>query len=205
MNSLLLDPSASMLDRIRSSMVGLKMPRAIEVVDDCVSRLDRGEIPALEAVEQLLLEELTSREERRIRTALWMGRVNTVKTLAGYDFSFQPSLDKARIMALAKLNFVARAEVVHLLGPPGTGKSHLASVLGLEVAKAGKSLSFITLALPDRRSGESRTRRHLARTAPFLLPAIRQVIVTQISQPRPPTCPHCRRRWRRTKRRNLLK
>lgn len=146
MNSLLPDPSASLLDRIKSSMVGLKMPRAIEVVDDCVSRLDRGEITALEAVEQLLLEELTFREERRIRTALRMGRVNTVKTLSGYDFSFQPSLDKARIMALAELNFVARAEVVHLLGPPGTGKSHLASALGLEAVKAGKSVSFITLA-----------------------------------------------------------
>ncbi len=75
-----------------------------------------------------------------------MGRLNTIKTLTGYDFSFQPSLDKARILALAELNFVARCEVVHLLGPPGTGKSHLASALGLEAVKAGKSVSFITLA-----------------------------------------------------------
>lgn len=37
MNSLLPDPSASLLDRIKCSMVGLKMPRAIEVVDDCVN------------------------------------------------------------------------------------------------------------------------------------------------------------------------
>ena len=44
MNSLLPDPTASLLDRIKISMVGLKMPRAIEVVDICVSRLDRGEI-----------------------------------------------------------------------------------------------------------------------------------------------------------------
>ena len=146
MSSLLPDPTASLLDRIKTSMVGLKMPRAIEVVDICVSRLDRGEITALELVEQLLLEELTFREDRRIRTALRMGRLNTVKTLTGYDFSFQPSLDKARILALAELNFVARCEVVHLLGPPGTGKSHLASALGLEAVKAGKSVSFITLA-----------------------------------------------------------
>lgn len=85
-------------------------------------------------------------EDRRIRTALRMGRLNTVKTLTGYDFSFQPSLDKARILALAELNFVARCEVVHLLGPPGTCKSHLASALGPEAVKAGKSVSFITLA-----------------------------------------------------------
>jgi hypothetical protein len=109
MNSLLPDPTASLLDRIKISMVGLKMPRAIEVVDTCVSRLDRGEITGLELVEQLLLEELTFREDRRIRTALRMGRLNTVKTLTGYDFSFQPSLDKARILALAELNFVARS------------------------------------------------------------------------------------------------
>ncbi|MFP1133301.1 ATP-binding protein [Asticcacaulis sp. W401b] len=111
MNSFLPDPTTSLLDRIKVSMVGLKMPRAIEVVDTCVSRLDRGEITALELVEQLLLEELTFREDRRIRTALRMGRLNTVKTLAGYDFSFRPSLDKARILALAELNFVERCEV----------------------------------------------------------------------------------------------
>jgi DNA replication protein DnaC len=89
MNSLLPDPTASLLDRIKISMVGLKMPPAIEVVDTCVSRLDRREITGLELVERLLLEELTFREDRRIRTALRMGRLSTVKTLTRYDFSFQ--------------------------------------------------------------------------------------------------------------------
>jgi DNA replication protein DnaC len=146
MNSLLPNPTVSLLDRIKISMVGLRMPRGIEVADTSVGRLDRGKITPLELVEQLLLEELTFREDRRIRTALRMGGLNAVKTLTGYDFSFQPALDKARILALAELNFVERCEVVHLLGPPpGTGKSHLASALGLETVKAGKSVSFITL------------------------------------------------------------
>ena len=47
MSSILPDPSALLLDRIKASMVGLKMPRAIEVVDRCVARLDHGEITAL--------------------------------------------------------------------------------------------------------------------------------------------------------------
>ena len=42
-----------------------------------------------------------------------------------FDFAFQPSLDRERILTLAGLDFIKRAEVVHLLGPPGTGKSHL--------------------------------------------------------------------------------
>jgi DNA replication protein DnaC len=146
MSSLLPDHGTSLLDRIKTSMVGLKMPRAIEVVDTCIGMLDRGEMTPLEAIEQLLAEELTFRENRRIKTALMMGRLGPIKTLAGYDFSFQPSLDKSRILALAELNFIDRCEVVHLLGPPGTGKSHLATALGVEAVKAGKSVYFLPLA-----------------------------------------------------------
>jgi DNA replication protein DnaC len=44
------------------------------------------------------------------------------------------------------LKFIDRTEVVHLLGPPGTGKSHLATALAVEAVKAGKSVAFATLA-----------------------------------------------------------
>ena len=49
-------------------------------------------------------------------------------------------------MALAGLDFINRAEVIHLLGPPGTGKSHLATALAVEAVRAGKSVYFIPLA-----------------------------------------------------------
>ena len=117
--------NASMLDRIRHDLVGLKMPRALEALDLVVRRLEQGEIGALEAIDMLLAEELTLRENSRIKTALRMGRLGTIKTLAGFDFAFQPSLDRERILTLAQLGFIARAEVVHFLGPPGTGKSHV--------------------------------------------------------------------------------
>ena len=112
----------SLIDRIKQTMVGLKMPRAIEILDATVRRLERGEVTALEAIDALLAEEFTLRENRRVKTALVMARLSTIKTLAGFDFSFQPSLDKNRIMALAELKFIDRAEVLHLIGPPGTGK-----------------------------------------------------------------------------------
>jgi DNA replication protein DnaC len=94
----------------------------------------------------LLAEEFTLRENRRVKTALVMARLSTIKTLAGFDFSFQPSLDKNRIMALAELKFIDRAEVLHLIGPPGTGKSHLSVALGVEAIKAARSVYFTTLA-----------------------------------------------------------
>ena len=136
----------SMLDRIRHDLVGLKMPRALEALDGVVRRLEHAEIGALEAIDILLSEELTLRENSRIKTALRMGRLATIKTIAGFDFSFQPSLDRDRILTLAQLGFVARHEVVHFMGPPGTGKSHLATALGVEAVKAGRSVYFCTLA-----------------------------------------------------------
>ncbi len=96
----------SVVDRIKRSLVGLKMPRAIEILDATVRRIERGEVNALEAIDALLAEELTLRESRRVKMALVMARLSAIKTLAGFDFSFQPSLDRNRIMALAELQFI---------------------------------------------------------------------------------------------------
>lgn len=134
------------LERVRQHLVGLRMPRALEVLDHTVQQLERGEIGAVEAIDALLAEEFTGREGPRVKAALRMARLSTVKTLQGFDFSFQPSLDRGRILALAQLAFIERNEVVHLLGPPGTGKSHLAIALGVEAVRAGRSVYFSPLA-----------------------------------------------------------
>lgn len=137
---------ATRIDSIRRSLVSLKMPRALEILDATLRRIEQGQIDGIEALDELLGEELSLRENRRIKAALRMARLPVVKTLAGYDFSFQPSLDRNRILALAGLDFIERAEVVHLLGPPGTGKSHIATALAVEAVRAGKAVYFIPLA-----------------------------------------------------------
>jgi DNA replication protein DnaC len=136
----------STLDRIRRNLVGLKMARALEVLDQTVRLIERGEITALDAIDTLLTEELTLRQNRRVKMALMTARITAVKTLAGFDFAFQPSLDRNRILTLAQLDFIDRHEAIHLLGPPGTGKSHLAVALGVEAVKSGRSVYFSTLA-----------------------------------------------------------
>jgi DNA replication protein DnaC len=136
----------SVVDRIKDTLIGLRMPRALEVLDTVLRQLERGEVSPLEAIDTVLAEELTVRESRRIKTSLTMARLSTIKTLSGFDFAFQPSLDRNRILALAELKFIDRSDVVHLIGPPGTGKSHLSVALGVEAIKAGRSVHFLTLA-----------------------------------------------------------
>jgi len=118
---------------------------AVKIAGVAAADVDRAARFPVEAIDALLAEELTLRENRRIKIALMMARLSAIKTLAGFDFSFQPSLDKNRVMALAELAFIDRNEVVHFLGPPGTGKSHLSLALGVQAVKAGHSVYFTPL------------------------------------------------------------
>ena len=122
------------------------MPRALEVLDQTLRSLEQGEVTVIEAIDSLLVEEYASRENRRVGVALNTSRLIPVKTLESFDFAFQPTLNRNRIMTLAQLQFIERAEAVHLLGPPGTGKSHIACALGVTAVKAGKSVYRATLA-----------------------------------------------------------
>lgn len=177
--------AATTIDSIKNSLVALRMPRALEVLDATLRRIEQGEIDGIAALDQLLIEERTVRENRRVRTALTLARLTTVKSLAGFDFAFQPSLDKKRILALAELTFIDRAEVVHLLGPPGTGKTHLASALAIEAVKAGRSVYFSNLAdmvaslAKAERDGVLRERiRYLCRPALLVVDEIGYLPIT---------------------------
>jgi len=170
---------AAPIDRIRSHLVSLRMPRALEALDPVVQQLERGQVSAIEAIETLLAEELSIRETQRIKAALQMARLASVKTLSGFDFAFQPSLERNRVMALAQLDFIDRHEVVHFIGQSGTGKSHLAIALGVEAVRAGRSVYFAPLAdiidslAKADREGRLRERiRYLCRTSLLIIDEI---------------------------------
>ena len=65
------------------------------------------------------------------------------KTLDDFDFSFQPSIDKRQIDELATMRFLENGENVVFLGPPGVGKTHLASALGLVAAQHRFSTYYV--------------------------------------------------------------
>ena len=72
-------------------------------------------------------------------------RLPTVKRLADFDFTFQPSLRREQIDSLHELDFLRRKENVVFLGPPGVGKTHLAISLAIRAAEKGRRVYYGSL------------------------------------------------------------
>jgi DNA replication protein DnaC len=97
-------------------------------------------------LEQVLRAE---RDARRVRSAAMLTRTAgfpAIKTLEDYDFGFATGAPKAQIQELASLGFIERAENVVMLGPSGTGKTHIAIALGYLATQRGWKVRFMTAA-----------------------------------------------------------
>ena len=97
--------------------------------------------------------------ERRIKAA----KFPLTKSLDSFDFKAIPALNKARVLELARCEWIERRENVIALGPSGTGKSHVALGLGLAACQKGLSVRFITAAALVHELMEARDERRLLR------------------------------------------
>jgi DNA replication protein DnaC len=132
-------------DHIRAMLADLRLPGALEAVDEILSEVDRGSLHASQAIERLLTAQITLRNNHRLRTAMRSSRLPTIKTLQEFDFSFQPSVRREQIESLHELAFIKRKENVIFLGPPGVGKTHLAISLAIAAAESGRRVYYGTL------------------------------------------------------------
>ena len=132
-------------ERVAAHLDRLKLKRVAELLDPICEQATKDSLSYLEFLERLLEAEDTSRAERRLLAKTRLAHFPFHKTLADFDFGFQPSVDKKQIQQLASLRFLANGENVIFLGPPGVGKTHLAVALGMEAVAHGHNVYFITL------------------------------------------------------------
>jgi DNA replication protein DnaC len=141
---LLIDPTDPQADRVFLALKRLQLTHLREVLEAVLSEAAKKPWTYLEFLDVILGRELDAKQSKRIRMGLQIAHFPCVRTMEGFDFSFQPSVDERLIRELSTGNFLANGENVLILGPPGVGKSHLAIGLGRKVVEQGHTVRFTT-------------------------------------------------------------
>ena len=96
----------------------------------------------LEFLELVLQDELAVRADRRRNRRIQAASFRDARTLEDFDFTFNTSINRKQIFELATCKFIDQARDALFLGPPGTGKSHLAQAIGYQAIKAGHTVLY---------------------------------------------------------------
>ena len=133
------------LERIESNLSRLRLPRIREVLQGVMKRAEDQGKSYLTFLDDLLEEEVAQKEQRRIETTLKISGLPFIKSIDEFDFTFQPKLDRQKVMSLFDLTFIRQNGNIIFLGPPGVGKTHLAVSLALKACQAGISIYFTNM------------------------------------------------------------
>jgi DNA replication protein DnaC len=133
------------IDQTREKLERVGLLHAKERLDEMLAAAVKADGGPHRFLDQLLETELSWREERRVRTSLRLSGLPTGQTLEGFDFAFQPSIERSRIETLATCQWIRENRTVLLQGPPGVGKTHLAVALGIKAVQNGFGVTFYRL------------------------------------------------------------
>lgn len=120
------------LKSLRLSGILASLPARIQQASD-------GAVAPMEFFELLLSDEMARRKDRLFDRRLKLARLNPLKRLDNFDWSFNSKIPKKIICELATTRFVADRENIIAIGQPGTGKSHLMNAIALCAIHAGYS------------------------------------------------------------------
>jgi len=131
------------VDELLSMLGRLKLTAIRDQLDSLLDQASRAELNLREALAMLCTAEVARKDERRVQMGMSIAKFPFVRTLEGFDYDAQPSVDPKQVRELAISRWVANGDSLLLLGPPGVGKTHLAVALGREAILRGYSTLFV--------------------------------------------------------------
>src|SRR5271163_3665852 len=128
--------------RIDRDLAELKLPEIAKSYREVLDEVARNGSSFMEVLATLIGLELAAREQRALERRLRKARLPKQKALAEYDFTFPKRIPKAAIVRLFDCDFIVRHGCAVLIGPTGTGKTHLLTALGYTAAERGYSVRY---------------------------------------------------------------
>jgi DNA replication protein DnaC len=132
----------SRLDTIRQHLQTLRMPTAVQIVEDLLDTGLREDWSLEIFLGELLEQEMEGRSQRRIERLQKAAHLPAGKTLANFDPEHLPLRLRRLLPQLCSGEFIDRNENLLVFGLPGRGKTHFAAAVGHELISLGRSVLF---------------------------------------------------------------
>lgn len=134
-----------MNDVLKNRLKNLLLSGIVKTADMRIEQAIKENISYQEFLELLINDEVMSRAQNRNSRRLSRAKFPQHKTIEEFNFSYQPSINRQAIYNLCTCEFIRKKENIALIGPPGTGKTHLAIAIGIKAVIQDYSVLFTTL------------------------------------------------------------
>ena len=134
----------SNLSQIATQYRSLRFSNIAEALEQLVTDAEANELTYLQFAEQLVTHEMRSRESKRVVQNLRQAGFPHHKTLAEFDYRAQTTISKREVNALLDFTFIEQRQNLVFIGPPGVGKTHLATGISIKAIEAGYKVRFVT-------------------------------------------------------------
>jgi RNA polymerase sigma factor (sigma-70 family) len=127
---------------LKHHLKALRLPTVLAECEKVARRCAADNVDHLVFLLQVVELELIERERKAAERRLKAARFPAPKTLDEFDFAARPSVNKPLLLDLARGDYLGKRENVLFVGPSGTGKTHLATALGMAACAQGKRVRF---------------------------------------------------------------
>ena len=128
--------------QLQTSLKRLRLSGLASTLEVRLQEASTNQLSHQEFLELLLQDELALRDQRLLQRRLQAAHFREHKTLEDFQWDFNPAIPRREVMELATCQFIEQGRGILFIGPPGTGKSHLAQAVGYQALKLGYTVLY---------------------------------------------------------------